>query len=84
MMQVTTGLQWLFGTLIALICAALCLLLTLLSCNSCVLSPAYKHISEDDVFPFNDIALHELASGHSSSGAQLLSPDVVRYQLLLR
>ena len=77
-MQVTTGLQWLFGTLIALICAALCLFLIVLSCNDCVLSSVFKDISEDEVFPFNDIALHELANEYSSSGVELRSPVVVR------
>ena len=77
-MQVTRGLQWLFGTLIALICAALILFLALLACNRSVLSSVYRHVSEDGVFPFNGIALHELANEYSSSGAMLLSPVVVR------
>ena len=77
-MQVTRGLQWLFGTLIALICVALFLCLTLLACNKCVPSLVNRHVSKDAVFPFNDIALHELAAEYSSSGGKLLSPLVVR------
>ena len=83
-MQVTRGLQWLFGTLIALICAALILFLALLACNHCVLSSVYRHVSEDEVFPFNGIALHELADEYSSPGAKLLSPNVVRWFSLHR
>lgn len=77
-MQVTTGLHRLFGTLIALICAALCSFLAVLSCNACVLTSFYRHISENEVFPFNDLGLHKLANEYSSPGAKLLSPAVVR------